>query len=94
MAGQAAQDQSADRCSALQKDAAEGYWWTMKHYVNSQDDVDASTPEAAELQQGLDYYVENGLFVFTATFLLKRGYCCESGCRHCPYDYTGKRTEE
>ncbi len=23
--------------------------------------------------------------VFTAHFLLKRGYCCNSGCRHCPY---------
>jgi hypothetical protein len=23
--------------------------------------------------------------VFTAEFLRKRGYCCESGCRHCPY---------
>jgi hypothetical protein len=39
----------------------------------------------AELQEGLDYYLENGLLVFTAVFLLRRGYCCESGCRHCPY---------
>ena len=39
----------------------------------------------AELVEGLDYYLENGLLVFTARFLLKRGYCCESGCRHCPY---------
>jgi hypothetical protein len=23
--------------------------------------------------------------VFTATYHLKRGYCCNSGCRHCPY---------
>lgn len=23
--------------------------------------------------------------VFTAVFLADRGYCCESGCRHCPY---------
>jgi len=23
--------------------------------------------------------------VFTAQFLIDRGYCCESGCRHCPY---------
>lgn len=41
-----------------------------------------------ELKEGVDYYLENGLFVFTAAFLLKRGYCCESGCRHCPYGYT------
>jgi len=41
--------------------------------------------QVAELREGLDYYLEGGLFVFTATFLRKRGYCCESGCRHCPY---------
>ena len=38
------------------------------------------------LEEGVDYYLENGLFVFTAEFHLKRGYCCQSGCRHCPYD--------
>ena len=27
----------------------------------------------------------SGLSVFTAEFLASRGYCCESGCRHCPY---------
>jgi hypothetical protein len=48
-------------------------------------DADGSSRQDPELQEGLDYYVEDGLFVFTATFLLKRGYCCESGCRHCPY---------
>ena len=33
-----------------------------------------------------DYYLENGLLVFTASHHLKRGYCCGSGCRHCPYE--------
>jgi hypothetical protein len=28
---------------------------------------------------------ESGLFVLTARFLTERGYCCERGCRHCPY---------
>ncbi len=32
-----------------------------------------------------DFYIENGLYVFTEAFLLKRGYCCGNGCRHCPY---------
>ena len=41
--------------------------------------------QQAALEEGRDYYLENGLFVFTAAFLAKRGYCCESGCRHCPY---------
>ncbi len=26
-----------------------------------------------------------GLTVFTAAFLADRGYCCEIGCRHCPF---------
>ena len=26
-----------------------------------------------------------GLSVFTAEFLAERGYCCDSGCRHCPF---------
>jgi hypothetical protein len=34
-----------------------------------------------------DYYFENGLMVFTKTYHLKRGYCCKSGCRHCPYGF-------
>jgi hypothetical protein len=32
-----------------------------------------------------DFYCENGLIVFTAAYHLKRGYCCNSGCRHCPF---------
>ena len=36
--------------------------------------------------EGLDFYFENGLMVLTSEFLRKRGYCCGSGCRHCPYD--------
>jgi hypothetical protein len=32
-----------------------------------------------------DFYMENGLVVFTAAYHLKRGCCCNSGCRHCPY---------
>lgn len=41
-----------------------------------------------KLIEGEDYYLdENGLMVLTAAFLLKRGFCCENGCRHCPYGY-------
>jgi hypothetical protein len=33
-----------------------------------------------------DYYLsEEGYIVFTEKYHLKRGYCCQSGCRHCPY---------
>ncbi len=42
----------------------------------------AVTPKMEET----DYYFnESGLMVFTRSYHLKRGYCCESGCRHCPY---------
>ena len=27
----------------------------------------------------------NGLFVMTAAYLAERGFCCDQGCRHCPY---------
>ncbi|MCK4616272.1 MAG: hypothetical protein KAT50_05315 [Pirellulales bacterium] len=33
-----------------------------------------------------DFYFENGLLVFTAAYHLKRGICCGSGCRHCPFE--------
>ena len=45
-----------------------------------------SSNDEAELKEGVDFYVEDGAYVFTKTYHLKRGYCCNSGCRHCPYD--------
>ena len=38
-----------------------------------------------KLVEGTDYYVEDGRWVFTAAYHLKRGRCCGSGCRHCPF---------
>jgi hypothetical protein len=32
-----------------------------------------------------DFYMEGEALVFTAAYHLKRGYCCGSGCRHCPW---------
>ena len=43
------------------------------------------------LLEGEDYYLERGLLVFTARYHLRRGYCCGSGCRHCPYDDMARR---
>lgn len=36
--------------------------------------------------EGRDYYLENGRVHFTKEYLEKRGPCCGSQCRHCPYD--------
>ena len=41
---------------------------------------DAPTELAPE-----DFYLEGPYVVFTAAYHLKRGYCCNSDCRHCPY---------
>jgi hypothetical protein len=40
------------------------------------------------ISDGEDGYLDpaTGLFVLTADFLARRGYCCGNGCRHCPYD--------
>jgi len=38
-----------------------------------------------KLVEDVDYYFENGLMVLTERFLKERGYCCDNGCRHCPY---------
>jgi hypothetical protein len=32
-----------------------------------------------------DYYMDGPYMVFTAAYHLKRGSCCGSRCRHCPY---------
>ena len=44
------------------------------------------TPEA-RLEEGRDFYWDGPYMVFTAHYLTSRGYCCKSGCRHCPYGF-------
>lgn len=39
------------------------------------------------LQEGVDFYYEDGYMVLTEKFHLDKGYCCGNGCRHCPYAY-------
>jgi hypothetical protein len=42
---------------------------------------------AEALRAGADTYVDprSGYTVLTAAYLARRGQCCDSGCRHCPY---------
>jgi hypothetical protein len=41
-----------------------------------------------KLEEGIDfYYTLDGLMVLTESYHLERGYCCGSGCRHCPFQY-------
>ena len=44
-----------------------------------------------KLIDGIDFYLTpEGYRCFTETYHLKRGYCCKSGCRHCPYGFDNK----
>jgi hypothetical protein len=44
-----------------------------------------------EMIEGIHYYYnENGNWVFTSEYHLRRGYCCENGCKHCPYGFRKK----
>jgi hypothetical protein len=45
----------------------------------------ARNDSKTDLQQS-DWYFENGLLAYTATFHSKRSHYCGSGCRHCPYE--------
>lgn len=45
----------------------------------------ATTADDAQPLSSEDFYYEGPYLVFTAAYHLKRGYCCNSGCRHCPY---------
>jgi hypothetical protein len=50
--------------------------------------MDRTPPSAARpALEPEDYYLEGPNLVFTAAYHLKRGYCCNSGCRHCPYGF-------
>jgi len=43
------------------------------------------------LKENIDYITNSeGQLVFTKSYLLKRGYCCQSGCVNCPYGYSEK----
>jgi len=43
------------------------------------------------MKLGFDYYIENGYKVFTKEHHLKRGTCCQNGCRHCPWNFKLKK---
>jgi hypothetical protein len=44
-----------------------------------------AVPKFTQLVNGIDFYKEGDKVVFTSVYHLKRGYCCHSKCRHCPY---------
>jgi hypothetical protein len=49
-------------------------------------EIEERHQRALAIGQGSYIDPVSGLTVFTAAFLAKRNYCCDSGCRHCPYE--------
>ncbi len=44
------------------------------------------------MKEGEDFYFnEDGLMVFTASYHLKRGYCCKNKCKNCPWNFGKKK---
>ncbi|OGP08604.1 MAG: hypothetical protein A2048_08965 [Deltaproteobacteria bacterium GWA2_45_12] len=53
-----------------------------------QDCAPVGTTLGLSLQEGEDFYYDDGKMVLTEEHHLRRGYCCNKGCRHCPYDFS------
>lgn len=54
--------------------------------------MDDNSDKVLKKNQQEDYYLSpEGYVIFTEAYHLKRGYCCQSGCKHCPYGFD-KRT--
>lgn len=52
----------------------------------------ANTPQPAAAEANFsirpregEFYMEGPFLVFTEAYHLRRGYCCNTGCRRCPY---------
>lgn len=47
-----------------------------------------------KLIEGEDFYITpEGYKCYTSNYHLKRGHCCKSGCRHCPFGFDKKTGE-
>lgn len=65
---------------------------TQSDFINGQEEILPQHKKAIQEmgpptnpKEHVDYYMENGLLVMTKWYLLRRGHCCENGCKHCPY---------
>ena len=50
--------------------------WVLEQYVK----------DYLVTKRELEYYLEDGNFVFTEHYLKKMKACCGNGCRHCPFE--------
>ncbi len=54
-----------------------------------------ATPEPSKPleNEDEDSYFDGPYLVFTEAYHRKRGFCCQSGCRHCPFGFVKGNTE-
>ena len=52
----------------------------------SSEDEGATWP-IPRLFEGVHFYWDGELLIFTEAYHRARGSCCGSGCRHCPFDH-------
>jgi 2-iminoacetate synthase ThiH len=43
------------------------------------------------MEENVDYYKQGDKIVFTAQYHIKRGSCCGSGCKNCPFEPTATK---
>lgn len=61
----------------------------LEKEIEMQQNKEKQKPQPLVINE--DYYIENGRWVFTSAFHLKRGKCCGSNCRHCPFEHVNVR---
>jgi hypothetical protein len=50
--------------------------------------VPGESSEPSETAEDDEFYFDGPYMVFTEAYHLRRGYCCNSGCRHCPWGFS------
>ena len=66
---------------------------TKKTAESDTDSARFSAAHRRACEAGEDHYTDpvTGYLVFTELYHLRRGRCCGSGCRHCPFDHVNVR---
>lgn len=57
----------------------------MQCVANLSLNLHMAVPEG--FQPGDFYKTNEGYIVFTEQYLLRKGFCCMNGCKHCPYQF-------
>jgi hypothetical protein len=78
-------------CPDCLKEAISKFNSAQLGFMNNPSSTKTREPSQSSLVEGDDYYYEGALIVFTARYHLRRGYCCQSRCRHCPYQDQAQR---